>query len=159
MVKTLPVVVILVAVAACTAGCTGISSDPTTNPAIDWTQPAISLTAHDMTLTVDNVVFHGATTPDELKPSAQGDEIDVTWTEAGYTQRIHMHFATDGQVWYIDDVRARTLDNLNWYEKSGLRLYSTLANHVLEGHLSFSIDAPHVDLEFDDARLAPLGIQ
>src|SRR5205814_7139620 len=131
---------------------------PKPGDTIDWSQPAASLTASGLTLTVDGVTFHGAT-PDEQKPSAQGDEIDVTWTEAGYTQRVHMHFATDGQVWFIDDVRVRTLDNSNWYEKTGLRLYSTLANHAYEGHLQFIIDPDHADLEFDDARLAPLGIQ
>jgi hypothetical protein len=150
-----------VLVAACGSG---VQTTPGAN--IDWTAASESLTASGLTLIVDGVTFHGTMDQFELKAGSSGDNMDVTWAEAGYMPRLHFDFATDGGTWWIGyadgigyGVRAYRLDNSDWIEEHG-RFYTTPAGQPYEGNLDFVIDQSghHAEIHFTDARLATLGV-
>jgi hypothetical protein len=142
---------VIVASTGCTSGGGGGSK------AIDWSEPSLSLSAADLTLVVDGVTFHGDPATTELKLSINGDNLDASWTEAGYAERLYLGFTAGTGTWWIDDVRVRRLDNSDWWETHG-EFFTTPAGQPLEGDLDFAI-ADHATLHITSARLATLRVQ
>ena len=129
------------------AACTDSSPDGPAGGggAVDWTSDTVRFTAAFAALEVDSHWFKDASKPIEVEQSHYGSDLDVTWSEAGFTPRVHFDFHQDEAqgTWSFGQVRVYRIDTSDWLRVVGPFYATPLAEHR-EGPVHRSGRSPSV---------------
>ena len=99
---------------------------------IAWTTDRVALTADDLTLEANDLVFGKDVSP--RLHSDPGDDdywtLEVEWTEQDVEQRLFMYFGSDGRDWWVDEIRTRDgYDPAEWVFADGPFFRTPWARH------------------------------
>lgn len=95
-----------VTLATSTAG--GQSETAPPGPGIDWRTEVVALAADTLTIETGGRAFTAVGVPLGYGSDPGGPEswtLEVEWTEGGVGQRLYLYFASDGQDWWVDEIR------------------------------------------------------
>lgn len=118
------------------------SSAPPATPGVAWTTDRVSLTADDLRLEVNDLVFGDDVWPTRVD-SDPGDRsywtLEVEWTEHEVEQRLNMYFAADDTDWWVREIR--TYDGRkdgDWVTASG-PFFRTPLGDAFEGDVTVDL--------------------
>jgi hypothetical protein len=132
-------------------------------PGVAWTTERVSLTADDLRLEVDDLVFGEDVWPTSVD-SDPGDSsrwtLEIVWTEHDVEQRLNMYFEADDTDWWVREIR--TYDGQepgDWVTANG-PFFKTPLGEAFEGDVTIDLEGrPAPSLELVPAVLTFAGLR
>jgi hypothetical protein len=79
-------------------------------PAIHWVTDVVDLTADSLAIEANGLTFTTQGVPVAYGSDPGGPDywtLEVEWTEHAVPQRLYLYFGSDGEEWWVDEIRTR----------------------------------------------------